>query len=315
MRETTVSVRNERMVKASPDQIWAVLSSPGAWSLRLESFAFDAPSADGTRRFRVLARALHPGVTSGQVFEIADETPSQTLTLQYAGPFPRGVRSYSISLAPKRRGTKVTLITEARENVSKVNTVGRGLYRTLEPWLDECAHVAEGRKPSPGEGMPAAAQAACMARQHMKAVPVSASGSVLISAPPEQVWRTVWDPATSVLMNPDNVAAGCVPGTPCQEAGEIQYTIHHLPNGGLHPHFLAVDECVVGRSALAHWAFSPLHHGEVNHEVEPDDSGARLTLTHRDFSPRANGQRERLEKDLEDQLSRYKSFIEEQAGR
>jgi len=73
---------------------------------------------------------------------------------------------------------------------------------------------------------------ACTAFPAIKAS-VRASASVLIAARPRAVWDVVWSPETTVTTNRATLAAGHLPGSPYQQAGEMQWFVHRQPDGRL----------------------------------------------------------------------------------
>jgi hypothetical protein len=101
-----------------------------------------------------------------------------------------------------------------------------------------------------------------------------------------------------------------VPGTPSQQAGEIQHFISH---SGRYQwaNLTVVDDLDEGRSALVHH-ISPFRgdHLETSHQVEPYGEEARLTLTQRFPYPAANKLRQTYETNIAAQVSRYKAAIE-----
>jgi hypothetical protein len=309
MWETMVTIRQAQKIQAEPGKVWLLLTSPAAWSLRPGHYAFDADPATGTDRLRIVLSILRSGLVGSAVFGISDEEPGQSLCLnnlsdRRAEP---GVPAFFFSVLPAPRGTKAAITVHRRINRWAKGATQSWWHKQLKPWLAECAAVLEGRRPWPADGLPAAVRAACLTRRPIGEA-VSVSASALIGAPPDQTWRAVWNPATTLLTDPDCVAAGQVPGTPSRRIGEMQYSVHRWPDGRLQSRLIAVDDLDEGRTALVHAINTPVY-AEVHHRVEPEAGGTRLTLTDRHY-PATVERLEPYEADMTVTVSRYKSVIE-----
>lgn len=312
MWETTVWARQAREIRSSPEQVWSLLASPALWSLRPNRYAFDAASADQTLRFRVVLGIRRSGGLGVDVFEVTDEEPSHLLTLSRVS-LPRAVPlAFDLSAEPSKRGTKAAITVQERVNRWVKSETQSRWRKQLKTWLAECAAALEGRRQWPAEELPADIREACMSRcsaEEMEEA-VSVSASAVISAPPDRTWQLLWDPATCLLVNPDNIAAGRIPGTPSRQIGEVQYCIHRHSDGSLHASLVAVDELDDGRTALVHDITTGGMFSEIYHQVEPDGHGTLLTLTRRVLHAAAADHRQAVEMKLAELVDRYKSAIE-----
>lgn len=313
--ETAVVVERSRVIKATPERAWSLLSSPAVWSLRPGRFAFDVNvpgvTAAGAGRLRVslLADSRRLG---GDVLEVTGEEPGRRVSLHTVGVTGPGAVALTFSVIPD--ADRVTAVIRVRNTVRR----GAGLEaragwrRQLKAWLAECREVLEGRRPWPDDGPPADVRTA-WARQRVPADAPSISATTLIGAPPEVVWPIMADPASNLQINPDAVAAGHVPGTPLLEPGEMQYEIHRLKDGRLRPELQAVQELTGERSALV-LGILPVASEDL-YRTEPEDGGTRLTLTcrypARTFTP---AQQEALANGISDIVNRYKALIEDTVG-
>jgi len=246
------------------------------------------------------------------VFEVTDEVPGQSLTLGRVGLPQAGNLTFCLSAAPCKRGTTATVTVQERVSPKAKAATKAGWQKQLTLWLLRCKNVLEGRRPPATDTIPDNVRVAFAARppvQDMeKAVRVSASA--LISAPPDRTWQILWDPATSLLIDPHTVAAGQVPGTPSQQVGEMQYFIHRHADGLLHALLAIVDDLDKGRTALVHHTPTREGYFDTYHQVEPDGQGTRLTLANRLLYPTAQQHQQELETAIAAQVSRYKSAIE-----
>jgi hypothetical protein len=309
MRETMVVIQQARKIQAAPEKVWSLLTSPAVWSLRPGDYAFDAAPSTGTDRLRIVMSILRSGLVGSDVFGIGGEESGQSLCLNNLSvpQTGRGDLAFFFSVLPARRGTKAVITVHSRVNRRAKGAIRSWWHQQLKPWLAECAAVLEDRRPWPANGLPADVRAACLARRPIGEA-VSVSASTLISAPPDRTWRAVWNPATTLLADPDCVAAGQVPGTPSQRVGEMQYFVHRLPDGRLQAQLIAVDDLDEGRTALVH-AVNSAWYSEVHHQVEPEAGGTRLTLTTRHY-PATVDRPKPYEGDMAARVSRYKSVIE-----
>lgn len=290
------------------------MASPSAWSLTPDRFAFDAVSGDGTRRFRVVLALWPSGLVVSDVFEVSEDPAGRVLALGLASSTRRrrlSSCSLTFAVVEGKRGAEALMSAEFRGSRDVVGLVDPTWRGTFGRWLKECAAVLKGRRLLPAYGLPPALHAACMARRGASKAgeAVTVASSVLISAPPQDVWPLVYDPAASLVTEPGTVAAGNVPGTPTREAGEVQYHIHGRPGGTLHASLIAVDEYEENRSALAHFTVSSESSWETRYLAEPDGAGTRLTITTWVLQDGAAGHREQTEKSLAESVARYKTVI------
>ncbi len=92
-------------------------------------------------------------------------------------------------------------------------------------------------------------------QQHQQPyVTVAVSEQVTVAGvDPAQLWRLVWDPATSPLVLDHVVAAFTVPGTPAGKVGEMQMHIVKGPRGTLVGMIEEVVEIGPGYRAVCPW--------------------------------------------------------------
>jgi hypothetical protein len=244
-----VAVERSQAIAVTPDRAWSLLSSAALWSLRPERCAFDVPAVPGAARLRV-SLAVRAGQVACDVLAVTGEVPGRRIRLSTVTTAPPGAVTFTLSVMPE--GDQVRAVIAVRNRVRR----GAGLdvravwRRQLKAWLGECREVLEGRRAWPADGLPDGVHAVCARRRPVPDAPVVVSATALISAPQARVWQTVWDPETSLLLAQDAVAAGHVPGTPSRQPGEMQYGIHRLPDGRLHPHLLVAQEITDGHSVM-----------------------------------------------------------------
>ena len=308
--ETVVVVERSRVIKATPELVWSLLSSPAAWSLRPGRFAFDVTDAP-TGRLRVSLAATSRRV-GGDVFEVTGEEPGCSVSLRAAGVTGPGAVTLTFSVIPD--ADRVVAVIRTRTTVRR----GAGFdvrarwRRQLKAWLAECGEVLEGRRPWPDDGPPAEVRAA-WARRRVPADAPSVSANTLIGAPPAVVWPIMEDPATDLRLDPGTVAAGTVPGTPRLAPGEMQWEIRRLGDGRLRPCLTEVQERVEERSAKVR-EILPLT-SEILYRTEPEAGGTRLTLTCRYSAQTLTArQQEEMASGVSRIVDRYKTLIEEGGG-
>jgi len=328
MREKVITVRRARMVKASADQAWSLLASPAAlWSLRPSRFSFRADSPDEGLRLWVVLGIRPSGSFVHDVFEITDEMPGRSLTLSRVSPASPGQElSLCFSASPGARGTEIALTVRQKISFLDVSTYEPWWQVEAKAWLAACAEAFAGRRPLARDEPPPDVQAACVTtlrpvRDMTQAI--TASAATLVSAPPDRTWRLIYSPASSLRVSPCAVAAGRVPGSPSNQAGEIQYLINRADDGLLHLRWTFVDALDDGRTALGppvgavftKTAGTLTKGGSaralMDFQVEPAERGSRLTVTLRVAPPATEEDRQAFEESLAMLLSGYKSFVED----
>lgn len=295
-------------IEATPERAWSLLSSPALWSLQPGYFAFDVTDA-GLSRLRV-AMAIRSRSALGDVFEVTAEEPGRSLSLTTVGPGPPGVLALTLSVVPDGE-RRVTAVVRVRHTVRRgaAFDVRRRWRRRLKAWLAAARDVLEGRRPWPDEGPPADVRAAC-AKSDLRANSARVSANALLDAPPAAVWRTVYDPATTLRVHPEAVAAGHVPGTPRMAPGEMHYEIDRSGDGRLQPSLMVVLEVAEGRSAVARAV--GVVPSETQYQIEPEDGGTRLTLTSRYPAERLTlNQQDQMASGIRNLVSRYQTLIED----
>jgi hypothetical protein len=312
MWETTMRIEQSAVVHGEPDQLWALLSSPAAWSLRPgATFMFAVPEAQ--------ALCLYLGPTrrgNGSVlFEVSEEVPGATIRLR---TLPTGRQEFTLSVAAGRRGTAKATV-RVKEIVPRQRLIDFESARRsyISKWLSAIRAVIEGRAQWPDAGMPARLQQACMARPPIKEWwCASASASALISAAPVTVWEAVQSPETARSLGPSPaIYSGYVPGTPRGEAGEMQYFVSRRTDGQLRAAVVVVSETSAQRSALTH-LLGPIQF-EQHYLLTPEsESGpTRLELACRWASaPTPADTVEAARSSMQALVSDYKSLIETGSG-
>lgn len=305
-----VLVGRSQAVDAAAGQVWPLLSSPGALALRPGSFAFDV-AAPPAARLRVVLSV--PGMAPIFVaYEVREEVPGQVVSLTLPG-HPGGAEVFTLSVVPERAGSQVAIQVRAAVAHRKAQAVVEDYWRQALPlWLAGLCDVAEGRAPLPDGRMPAGLQAAC-ARAALAGRPASASASVAIAAPAEEVWEAVCAPDSAIWMSPGAaVLAGVVPGTPARQAGEMQYVITRLGNGELRLTLTRVTELTAGRFALISTVGkAPL---DMLYHLEPQGRQTRLELTFRWPAPSSIPDRQAVARSMADAVRHrahaFKDLIE-----
>jgi hypothetical protein len=196
MWETTMRIERSEAVDGEPGQLWALLSSPAAWSLWPDaSFMFAVPGAGGLCFF-VGGKRLGTGSV---LFEVSDVVPGAMVRLR---SLPTGRQEFTLSVSPGRRGT-VKASVGVKEVVPRQQEIGFEMKRRadLESWLSAVRAVIEGRAPWPGSNMDADLRRACTTRPHMDHARC-VSASALISANPATVWDAVHSPDTARVLAP-----------------------------------------------------------------------------------------------------------------
>jgi uncharacterized protein YndB with AHSA1/START domain len=144
-------VERSQVIDASPQRVWALLSSPEAWALRPAAFAFDIRPSTG-ERLRItlgLARAGPYCV----LYEITGEVPGQTISLQAKGPRSLGREQLTLSAVAQDGGTKTT-ITARNQLVHRASKASvKAFWEVqLQIWLENLSAVSQGPEPIAGRG-------------------------------------------------------------------------------------------------------------------------------------------------------------------
>jgi hypothetical protein len=274
MRQTTMGIERSEVVDGDLGHLWALLSSPAAWSLwPAAQFMFAVP---GAPTFRFLIGPTG-GRTGSMLFEVSEEVPGAMLRLR---TLPARRQEFTLSVAPGRRGTaKASVrVKEVAPRQRKIDYETKR-SRLIEGWLSVVRAVIEGRAPWPSAHMAARLRQACMARPRISDAQCT-SASALISADPATVWNAVHSPETARVIGPSPaIYSGYVPGTPQEEAGEMQYFVHRWSDGRFAGHIEVVTEIARHRSALLH-SLGPLQ-TEERYLLTPEaERGAtRLDVT------------------------------------
>lgn len=283
MREKTVVTQQEQHFDVAPEKMWELVGSAAALSLLTSGgFAFGVPAAlPGTDRLCCLVMSKPMRCA---LLDVLEEVPGQTISWQTRSTVPVAKEVVTLSVRPQSPGCAVSITI--RDTVDKSSYGFEEAYRRgqVKDWIDRLRAIAEGRMAWPQAVMPAAMQQECMVRQPMKK-PAQASVTVMIKAPVDTVWRTVWAPETVVRIDPDTVFAGHVPGTPEQDAGEMQYVVCRQSDDtrGFTALILVVLEVSHGHKAVVKEITLP---NETSHLVTAVPGGTRLELTDRWPTPR-----------------------------
>jgi hypothetical protein len=305
MKEITVAVKAYREVSVGPETAWSLLSSTAVWSLRRGYFAFDAGTA-GSEPIRGLLVAGRHGVAHA-VLTLCHQQPGEQEATWRQGA--RRSAEVTFSARPHRRGAAVTATLMFGTDRGRATYLKKNWERYVGVWLARACEVLEGRQPWP-EGMPADVQRACAARPALEATQ-SVSASVRIAAPPSVVWDAVWAPG-SPIDDRAQVACGHVPGTPLQEAGEMQWFVSRSSAGQLWLGTVLVRDVVYQREARIQQVRAP--HVEMDYLLVPETDATRLELTHRWAEAAMAGEpglaRNRIAESVRSVAEGYKSAIE-----
>jgi hypothetical protein len=308
MWDTTMRIEESEVVHGEPGQVWALLSSPAAWSLWPDAtFMFAVPGASALRFFIGLTRRG----AANTLFEISDERPGEMIRLR---TLPTGRQEFTLSIVAGRRGTAKASV-QVKEIVPRQQKIDYEVRRrnNVKGWLSAVRAVIEGRMPWPGADMAADLRQACMNPPRIT-IPQSTSASTLISADPATVWDAVHSPDTTRTLGLSHaIYSGYVPGTPQGEAGEMQYFISRRDDSQLIGSLVVVTETSGQRSALTH-ALGPTQL-ETRYLLTPEsDSGpTRLDLTFRWQKPELTNAAEAtrsVAEAVQTLASGYKSLIE-----
>jgi Polyketide cyclase / dehydrase and lipid transport len=282
MWESTLEVTRKAVVQAAPEQAWALVSDSAAWSLRPDQFAFDVTGVTEAGRLLCWCAPAGTGPAGtglvGQVHQVREDVPGQVLSLRSLGTQPAGRQVLTLAVRPHDGGALIELmvtLSVLREQKADYQAAWR---KDIKGWLGALAEVAEGRRPWPEPGVPAAVREDWASRPLLTS-PQGTVTAVVISAPAEQVWQAVRRPGfPGVPGQPYAVAAaGRVPGTPQGQPGELTYVIVRGADGRLAATLSMVRELAEGRSVLTQRLEPP--HFETRYRVEPAPDGTRLELT------------------------------------
>ena len=148
--------RNERLIKASPDTVFRVLSDP-------RSYAYWVPGSlavrDAEPGWPQVGTRFHHTVGAGPLrlrdhTEVEEQTPGRYLQLQ-AKTRPLGKSRVKLELRPAEGGTRVTMIDDPADAatafffqpLTHLAMRGRNVLA-----LRRLAELAEGREPIPDSG-------------------------------------------------------------------------------------------------------------------------------------------------------------------
>jgi hypothetical protein len=159
MWQTTMRIERSETVDGEPGHLWALLSSPEAWSLWPGApFVFAVPGAPGLRFF------IGPTSrgTGNVLFETSDQVPGPMIRLR---TLPAGRQEFTLSVAPGRRGAAKASV-QVKEIVPREQLIGFEAKRRkdIKSWLGAVRAVIEGRTPWPGADIAAGLRQACMNR-------------------------------------------------------------------------------------------------------------------------------------------------------
>jgi hypothetical protein len=300
-----VLVEKSRFINAPAEQVWSLLSSPQAWSLRIASFAFDiVPASEERLRLAIILRKTRPACL---LYEVTEDVPGQVMSLR---TLPAGRERLTLRAQPADTGTLATIAAASLATGSTVKGEVKAYWQVrLEAWLANLESVILGNHPWPDNAMDPALSAACRPSGPLLS-PAQVTASTLIDAPQDRVWDALEAPGSHVLTNPDKfVGAGHVPGTPTGQVGEMQYVITRDDKGRLNAATIVVTELAGPHRAVT--ALVGSRRFETLYEVASTPNGTALTLTYRyahdKGSPTDKGE---LTAVLQANLGRLKTMIE-----
>jgi hypothetical protein len=306
----TVEVRRTERVDASPERAWELAGSLAALSAHPGWFAFGVPAGiPGADR---VCCVIHAKPLWCHVLDVREEEPGRMISWQVRSRRPLGSEVLTLSVLAQRTGCALRIVHT--NEISRVHQPGddSSMYRQAGAWIRRLRAIAEGRAPWPQAAMPEEIRRKCVRRPPLKK-PADVSAAVLISAPASAVWECVQAPLV-LPTTPGVILAGHVPGTPEQEAGEMQYFLWRLPDDGLSATVNVIRESSLGRT-LVHVLAYP--HDEDTYLVDPELGGTRLKLVHRWSNARNHGQKRDAATEarrLQATADAYKATIEAAAG-
>ncbi len=314
MRLSQLTVERTEALGAAPDRVWALLSSPGAWSLRRARFAFDIAAPPGARLRMTIG--MSPRDSFSCLYQVSEEVPGQVLRLHTPDTEPP--RQVLTLAARRRRRDTVVTITVADTVASGGKPEARAYWqRELEIWIGRLREVLAGSRAAPGPAMHPGLLEACTGRELLRS-PAQASASALIRAPIGQVWEIVCAPESVQRADPQRVlCGGKVPGTPSRQPGDMHYQVH-AADGRMTASVYVLTAVTEQRSALVRQLSPP--HVEVLHTLAPEPEGTRFGLTYRWPARTPRKSRDALKRLMAEEVratvSAYRALIEGgQAGR
>jgi uncharacterized protein YndB with AHSA1/START domain len=304
----TVRVEQSAVIRGDVDRVWSLLSSPDAWSLRSAArYMFTVPDAP---QLRFHLAATGRGISS-DVFEVCEEEPGKSLSLQSQGPLPQFV---TFAVTPARRGaTRASIAISQSISPVQAADLKRAMRAGVNAWLGALRAAIENRAPWPSGSMPAELHQSCMSLPRVTNH-VTVSAAILICADPDAVWQAISSPHAHGPHPGGAVHAGLIPGTPQGQPGEIQYGIYSRPDGSLRGCAVAVTEIHTGREALTHRVGPP--HNQTRYLLTPEGGHTRLEIVWRGPDLRAEDDpaKSLMAEHLQSVLGEHKARIEESAG-
>ncbi|MBV9446730.1 MAG: hypothetical protein JO345_12655 [Streptosporangiaceae bacterium] len=275
MLEATVRVEREQPVDAAPEKVWELVRSMAALSAMPERFAFAVPGPlAGTDRLCCLL--VRTGNMHCAVLDVRDEVPDQAICWQTRNTQPSGRQLVRLSVLPRSAGSAIHVAVSDVVPWSTKGQYDRFWRSHLEEWTGRLQAIAENRMPWPSATLPAEMREAAAIRPPLER-PVRVSAGVLIKAAVPDVWAAVWAAESVRLIDPEHVAyAGHVPGTPEQEAGEMQYMVRRHPGDRFTAAVHVVRELTREQQAVTQHLGPP--HDEVVHTITPARGGTCLEL-------------------------------------
>lgn len=189
MLERAVRIDQQRDIGAAPEQVWSLLRSSVAWSLRPGWFAFDVTGAVADTGQLLIS--IGPAGAGCEVWQADADEPGRVIRWRSRAAPPSRRRLVTMSALPAGRGAAARI--SVGEHVPRGSAAGarRWWQRELGGWLNAVQAAAEGKMPWPGAGIPAGIARALTAFPAIGAS-LRASASALIAAAPGAVWDMVW---------------------------------------------------------------------------------------------------------------------------
>jgi hypothetical protein len=296
--EATVRAERSVTVSATPEAVWAIASSPRAWSAR----------PDHCLSFGLAERQWFLiGVARGQavagVLQVADEQPGRLICLQPA----HGRLSWTLSVAAARGGARLRIAqTQQVPRQLKIDAEMK-MRDEIKAWLDALRAIAEGRAPLPAEAVPEGLSQVLRAPAGAASL-VEASASVHVNAPPERIGRALASlDIARAAQSAEVVYCGHLPGTPADQVGGVRYFVYRMPDGRL----FAVASLIAAASPTAlmtRHVTAP--YGEAAYSFEAAGDGTLLSISWRQPSAGPPGPDAIREQRVTELAGRYKAAIE-----